>query len=178
MTDLSQRSDEPPDRAEHAFPATVDAEQTWPDPGEQPRADRCDGSDVPEVARPYGTLAGRASLFVVGTGLALVAAHAVSIPTPPCPLRTATGFPCPFCGCTHIARELLSGGVAEVARHDPAGLVFAALVGVAVIAQLMAISRRIRGPAFMTSRVAGIGVLGVLAAHWATTIVTGGMLST
>lgn len=175
MTDVSQRSDDPSDRLGQAFTGTPDAEQTRPGVAEQRRPD---GSDGPKTTRPYGTLAGRASLFTLGTGLALVAAHAVSIPTPPCPLRWATGFPCPFCGFTHVARELLTGQFAVVARHDPAGLVFAALVGVAVVAQLVAVSRRTRGPAFMTSRVAGIVVLVVLAAHWATTIVTGGMLST
>ncbi len=134
-------------------------------------------SDARTSEGPYGTLAGRAALGVTGVGLALVAAHAVSIPTPPCPLRAATGFPCPFCGCTHIARELLTGGIGEVARHDPAGLVFAALVGVAVVAQFVAMVRRTQGPAFLTSRVAAVVLVVVLAAHWGTTIVTGGMLT-
>jgi hypothetical protein len=130
-----------------------------------------------DPSRRYGTLAGRASLYVVGTGLALVGAHAVGIPTPPCPLRASTGFPCPFCGLTHVARELLTGHVAVVARHDPAALVLAAVVGVAVLAQLAALARRTTGPVVMTSRVAGGVVLVVLAVHWLTTIVTGGMFA-
>lgn len=129
-----------------------------------------------EPARPYGTLAGRASLFVVGTGLAFVGARAASLPLPPCPLRAATGFPCPFCGFTHAGHSLVTGQIADVARVDPAALVFAALVGVAVLLQLVAVARRSRGPAFLTSRAAWVVVAVVLAAHWATTIVTGGML--
>lgn len=155
MTDLSQRPEDPTGSLDPSIDGRA--------PGSTPS---------------YGTLAGRASLIVAGVGLTLVAAHAVSIPTPPCPLRWATGFPCPFCGCTHIARELLTGGVGVVASHDPAGLVFAALVGIAVIAQLVALARRSRGPAFLETRFAAVVLVVVLAAHWATTIVTGGMLST
>lgn len=173
MTDLSQRRNDPYDSTpQGTAPADADhPDDVAVDAGEEP-------AGPTDATRHYGTLAGRASLFVAGTGLALVAAHAVSIPTPPCPLRWATGFPCPFCGCTHIARELVTGHVGVVAANDPAGLVFAALVGVAVVAQLVALARRSRGPALLETRLAAIVLVVVLAAHWGTTIVTGGMLST
>jgi hypothetical protein len=173
VTDLFQRRNDPDESVRPATPTggvgrSVDVVAMRPGSSSTPV----------EPSRPHGTLAGRASLFVAGAGLTLVAAHAVSIPTPPCPLRWATGFPCPFCGCTHIARELVSGHVGVVAANDPAGLVFAALVGVAVVAQLVALTRRSQGPAFLETRTAAVVLVAVLAAHWVTTIVTGGMLST
>ena len=145
----------------------------------------CSGDPISETAVPlaehggpqFGSMAGRAAVAVAGLGLGLVAAHAVSIPTPPCPLRSATNFPCPFCGMTHVARNLIEGHVGLVARHDPAGLVLAAALGVVVVAQVTAMIRRTDGPAFMSSRTLGIVLLVVLAAHWGTTIVTGGMLT-
>lgn len=127
--------------------------------------------------RTYGTFAGRASLYVAGTGLALVAVHAVGIPTPPCPLRWSTGFPCPFCGLTHVARALLTGHAGVVLGNDPAGLVLAVILAVAVLSQILSMVRRTTGPALLRSRTAGIVAAVVLAAHWGTTIVTGGMLT-
>lgn len=124
-----------------------------------------------------GTLAGRVALFVAGIGSGLVAAHAVGLPTPACPLRSMTGFPCPFCGMTHLARDLFGGKFGIVVRNDPAGLVLAVILAVAVAAQIWALARRRRGPVFMTWRTAGLVVLGVLAVHWLTTIFTGGMLT-
>ncbi|MBS1848173.1 MAG: DUF2752 domain-containing protein [Actinobacteria bacterium] len=138
-----------------------------------------DGATGPnESAWSKGTFAGRSAVLVVGIGVGLVGVHAVGIPTPPCPLRAATGFPCPLCGMTHVARGVLTGNVALVARHDPAGLALALFAGVAVAAQLWAMARGESGPGFMTSRATWIVVAAVLAAHWVTTIFTGGMLVT
>ena len=45
----------------------------------------------------------------------------------PCPLRTLTGVPCPFCGMTTSVKETLSGDLAGAVAANPAGAV---LVGV------------------------------------------------
>lgn len=134
--------------------------------------------DPPRSRFSYGTLVGRIVLPMSALGVGLVTVHALGIPTPACPLRSATGFPCPFCGLTHVARDVLTGQIATVARHDPAGLLLAAIAGVAVVAQVVAMVRRSDGPAFMTERIALVVIVAVLAAHWVTTIITGGMLTT
>lgn len=125
----------------------------------------------------YGSTAGRAALITSVVGLGLVAGHAASLPIPSCPLRSMTGIPCPFCGLTHCARLVVRGDLGVIAGHDPAALALTVLLAVAVITQLVAIVRRRTGPAFMSSRVLGVVVLVVLAAHWATTIVTGGLVA-
>ncbi len=142
------------------------------------------GPAAPPVPEPVGawgrfsqgTIAGRSAVLLGGIGLGLVGMHALGLPTPPCPLRSATNFPCPFCGLTHLARDLLTGHLGLVASRDPAGFVLAVALVVAVVAQLFAVVRKTDGPKFMTSRVLGSLVLVALAVHWGTTIVTGGLL--
>lgn len=126
----------------------------------------------------YGSTAGRGALVTAGVGLALVAGHAASLPIPSCPLRTTTGIPCPFCGLTHCARLVVRGDLGVIVGNDPAAFGLTVLLAVAVVAQLVALARRRTGPGFMTSRVLGAVVLVVLAAHWVTTIVTGGLVTT
>ncbi len=153
MTDLDERPGPP---AAPPAPGAVDA-----------------GTETPGV----GSLAGRGALLVSGIGLGLVGAHAIGVPIPGCPLRTATGFPCPFCGLTRVARHVVTGEVGAVASVDPAALVLAGMLAVAVIVQVVAMTRRRPGPVIMTTLVAGVAVLAVLGVHWVTTIVTGGALS-
>jgi hypothetical protein len=61
--------------------------------------------------------------------LALLPGHAGI----PCPLRTATGVPCPFCGTTTSAEDALRGHLGAAAAASPLGL-----LGIAVVAALVA----------------------------------------
>lgn len=62
----------------------------------------------------------------------LVAGAALSrLPTGiglPCPLRSLTGIPCPFCGMTTSVKETMSGHVAGALAANPAGLLLVAAV--------------------------------------------------
>lgn len=46
----------------------------------------------------------------------------------PCPLRTVTGVPCPFCGMTTSVKETVSGDLVAAAAANPAGIGLVALV--------------------------------------------------
>lgn len=142
----------------------------------QPEALAADhgASSQPEAS---GTFAGRVALLTAGVGAGLVGLHALGVPVPGCPLRATTGFPCPFCGLTTVARHLFTGEIGMVASADPAALALAVILAVTVVAQIVAMARRRRGPALFATPIFALGVLVVLAAHWATTILTGGILA-
>lgn len=61
--------------------------------------------------------------MAVGVG-ALVAAGIVTVANPEsnhvplCPLKAATGFDCPFCGCLRAVQDVVSGDVYGAADHN------------------------------------------------------------
>lgn len=71
-------------------------------------------------------------------GVLLLAGGAVLAHLPvgvglPCPLRTLTGIPCPFCGLTTSVRALGGGRLLTALRAAPGGLVLAALAVLTVL---------------------------------------------
>jgi hypothetical protein len=80
---------------------------------------------IPERLGGFGiAVAGAASVwpaFNAGTGLGL-----------PCPLRWATGIPCPACGLTTAAVDLAHGRLAASLGDNPAALALAVLTAVMV----------------------------------------------
>lgn len=140
------------------------------------------GNDTPDKAGSgsvwtSGTNVGRAAVVLAGTGVMLAGIQLAGLPFPPCPLRWSTGIPCPLCGMTHVAASILSGRVVQVATHDPAALGLAVILAVVVVLQAVAMLRRTTGPEVLTRRAGVYLVVGLLGAHWLTTIVTGGMLT-
>jgi len=67
-----------------------------------------------------------AAVFLAG---GLVLAHLPEGWGLPCPLRTLTGVPCPFCGVTTSVRDALGGRVRAALGVAPLGLV---LIGAAI----------------------------------------------
>ena len=56
----------------------------------------------------------------------------------PCPLRTTTGIPCPFCGITTALRQLGGGDLGGSLSAAPLALVLAVLAILAVVGRLPA----------------------------------------
>jgi hypothetical protein len=55
-------------------------------------------------------------------------------PVPPCPLRTVTGIPCPFCGMTRGVTALLHGHVSAAFTYNPGAFLIFAMAIVLLIA--------------------------------------------
>lgn len=51
---------------------------------------------------------------------------------PPCPLRTLTGVPCPFCGMTRGSLALLRGDVLRSLALNPGALLLVLALGLAI----------------------------------------------
>ena len=79
-------------------------------------------------------LPGARSLRVAAAGLVGAAAVWPLVPHPSiaCPLRAATGIPCPMCGMTRACAAAVHGHFASSLAFNPAGvlLVLAALVAI------------------------------------------------
>jgi hypothetical protein len=98
------------------------------------------------TASPTIELPDTRNLRLAAAGLVGVAAAWPVLPHPPiaCPLRAATGIPCPLCGMTRACVALVHGHPATSLSFNPAGVlvVLAAIVAL-VRPQLLA---RIRIP--------------------------------
>jgi hypothetical protein len=73
---------------------------------------------------------------VASAGLIAVAAAWPRLPLHPpiaCPLRAATGIPCPFCGMTRAVVALVHGHVGSSLAFNPGGVVVVVLALVAVL---------------------------------------------
>lgn len=76
-------------------------------------------------------------LRVAGAGMLAIAAVRPWLPVtpvPPCPLRTVTGIPCPFCGMTRGVTALVHGQVTDAFTHNPGAFLIVAMAVVLLIA--------------------------------------------
>jgi hypothetical protein len=65
--------------------------------------------------------------------LGVVLPHLPGNPGLPCPLRTVTGVPCPFCGLTTSVKAVLHGNGHTAWAANPFGLLIVALAGAMVV---------------------------------------------
>jgi hypothetical protein len=95
-------------------------------------------SDAP--ARTKGTAAlgiDLKPLRVAGAGMLAIAAVRPWLPAtlgPPCPLRTVTGVPCPFCGMTRGVTALVHGHVSDAFTYNPGAFLVVAMAIVLLVA--------------------------------------------
>lgn len=127
---------------------------------------------VPDTLDPGAFAAG---LGAVGLGLGV--AGRLGLYLPGCPLRLLTGVPCPGCGMTHLIDDLVTGRVGTVIAADPAALTLVVVLGVLAAVHLWARVARRPSPARRRPRAAYLVLAALLAAHWATTAWTGGLLT-
>lgn len=103
-----------------------------------PAGDRTDiGGRVPSWVVASTTITGEQARHLRWAGGAMVGAALVMTRLPagvglPCPLRTITGVPCPFCGMQTSVKATLVGDVGRAVAANPAGLL-AVLVAVALL---------------------------------------------
>jgi hypothetical protein len=71
-----------------------------------------------------------------------------------CPLRTATGVPCPFCGLTRACIAGVHGHVTQSLSYNPFG--FVVLAAAAVMLVRPALIRRIRMPTWSFFAIIGV----------------------
>ena len=74
-------------------------------------------------------------LRAAGAGMVAVAAVWPVLPVHPpfaCPLRAATGVPCPFCGMTRAVVALVHGHVAASLAFNPAGILVVLIAALAI----------------------------------------------
>lgn len=89
-------------------------------------------------------------------GLGFLLPHLPGRPGLPCPLRTATGVPCPFCGLTTSVEATLHGDSRGAWAANPFGLV---VVAFAVLLLLRPRWRRLSLPAVLAVAAVGISWL-------------------
>jgi len=76
-------------------------------------------------------------LRLAGAGMLAVAAVRPWLPAtlgPPCPLRTVTGVPCPFCGMTRGVTSLVHGQVSAAFSYNPGAFLVVAMALVLLVA--------------------------------------------
>jgi len=84
-----------------------------------------------------------------------------------CSLRAALGVPCPTCGLSTVAADLVRVDPAAALRRDPLGA--ALLVALAVVAVVHLVRTFVR-PVVLPARAAAIGLVAIALAHWAATL--------
>jgi hypothetical protein len=67
-------------------------------------------------------------------GVAAVLPMVPVSPVPPCPLRTFTGIPCPFCGMTRGVTALVHGHVSAAFSYNPGAFLIVAMAIALLIA--------------------------------------------
>src|SRR5262249_32391310 len=94
------------------------------------------------AALPAPTPAGRSSsltidlkpLRVAGAGQFAVGPGLPATLGPPCPLRTVTGVPCPFCGMTRGVTALVHGQLSAAFSYNPGAFLVVAMALVLLVA--------------------------------------------
>lgn len=119
-----------------------------------------------------GSATGWLAAGVGGVGAALLAGRLIGYRPAPCALLTHAGVPCPVCGLTRVAVQLLEGDVGAAVRVDPIGIVLLAVVAVVAGAQLVALAGR-PGP-WLRRRWVPLVLTILLAARWAVIVAAGG----
>ena len=121
---------------------------------------------------------GQGALAMAGLGAVLLGARALSIHAPACPFRSLTGVPCPGCGMTRLAAATASGHLATAVRADAAGVaILGAIVVLAAAHLVTVIWRKQDPPAWMRHAALPVALVALVAVHWVTTIITGGLPS-
>jgi Protein of unknown function (DUF2752) len=87
--------------------------------------------------------------------LGVVLPHLSGNPGLPCPLRTATGVPCPLCGMTTSVKATLRGDLGGATVANPFGIL-------AVVVAVVLLLR----PSWRTLRIPTVVVLGAAAVSW------------
>lgn len=90
------------------------------------------------------------AVLVAGPVLALLPGHAGL----PCPLRTLTGVPCPFCGSTTSVEDVFRGHLLGAVEASPLG-------PVVIVAALVVLVRRPRHALRVPGMVVALTVLGL-----------------
>ena len=122
---------------------------------------------------------GQSALGLVGLGGVLLVGRAAGVHAPACPFRSLTGVPCPGCGMTRLADAVVHGRIGEAASADLAGVALLGVLAVVAVTYLVqVVIRKHEPPGWLRSPLLLVGLVALLAAHWATTIVTGGLPST
>lgn len=119
---------------------------------------------------------GQGALTLVGLGVVLLAGRTVGVHAPPCPFRSITGIPCPGCGMTRLADAVAHGHLERALHADGAGVaVLVVLLVLGAVHLATVVLRHQPPPAWMRSLVVPGVLVALMAAHWITTLVTGGI---
>lgn len=97
----------------------------------------------------------RESIFIFGVGVLHLGLNLAGLPGWVCPIRAATGVPCPGCGLTTAAVELLHGnisGALHTHAFAPVFLAFAILMLAALVLPVAPRQRLITGLASLETK--------------------------